>query len=114
MKDEGLMSEVGCTKPEQAVGYVLRRIQLDADLRYHMIGTEAFRLLCEAQAERTGETVECIKAMYSRPSNHDLSRLTETRRAIRRAINSIKDNLLHVMHKDALQDALNDLERHAE
>lgn len=41
-----------------AIKYILDRIQRDADLRHHMIHTEAFRLLCAAEAAALGVDAE--------------------------------------------------------
>lgn len=53
MKDEALVAS-GVTAAQKAVSYLLRRIAKDADLRYLMLGTEAYALLCVAEKERTG------------------------------------------------------------
>ncbi len=53
MRDEALVAS-GTTKAEKAVSYILKRIAHDADLRYLMIGSQAYGLLCEAEKERTG------------------------------------------------------------
>lgn len=53
---------VARTKAETAVLYVLRRIQTDANTRWYMgPGTQAFYLLCQAEAEITGEPLEKIE-----------------------------------------------------
>lgn len=39
---------------QAAIKYILDRIQRDADLRHHMIHTEAFRRLCAAEAAALG------------------------------------------------------------
>lgn len=50
------------TRADEAVKYVLDRAQTDADLGY-LIGpaTQTFELLCAAEAERTGESVDVVK-----------------------------------------------------
>ena len=52
---------------DKAVTYILDRAQTDADLGY-LIGpcTESFTLLCQAEACRTGESVEAVKARRSK------------------------------------------------
>lgn len=53
MRDEGLVAS-GASAAEKAVNYILQRIAHDADLRYLLLGTQAYALLCEAEKERTG------------------------------------------------------------
>jgi hypothetical protein len=67
MKDEGLATAAELPDAEAAVNYLLQRVQVDADLRWHMLGTEAFHRLCVAEAKRTGMPVGAIEANYSIP-----------------------------------------------
>jgi hypothetical protein len=48
------------TTADDAVSYLLQRYQTDPDLRWILSHTEAFRRLCRAEAERTGESPECV------------------------------------------------------
>jgi hypothetical protein len=50
---------------EQGVTYMLDRIQHDSDLRYLMLHTQAFHLLCQAEAARTGESLEQVEVRRS-------------------------------------------------
>lgn len=54
------------TKADEAVKYVLDRAQTDADLGYLIgPGTQTFEMLCAAEAARTGEPIEAVKAKRS-------------------------------------------------
>lgn len=65
MKDEAITVDVGMTPAEDAVAYLLKRMRLDANLAYHMRGTEAFARLVRAEAARTGKSEEGIEQTYS-------------------------------------------------
>jgi hypothetical protein len=67
MIDEGLETSPGLTAAEAAVNYLLQRIQVDADLRWIMVGTEAYARLCVAEHERTGTPLETIRTAYATP-----------------------------------------------
>lgn len=75
MKDEGLTTAPGLSLAHGAISYILRRIRVDADLRWHMIGTEAFHRLCAAEAERLGKPFEEIETLYSTPMRDDEAQL---------------------------------------
>jgi len=45
-----------------AIRYLLDRIQVDPDLRWHMLGTESFALLCRAEAAFTGVPEDQVQA----------------------------------------------------
>jgi len=95
MKDEALTTAPALTPAEAAVNYVLQRIRVDADLRYHMLYTEAFARLCAAEAVRVGKTVEEIKALCSEPAKHcknDVPKLVKLRAAVLRAIDTYREN----------------------
>lgn len=66
MRDEALATETSLTKAEAAVSYILQRIRVDADLRWLMIGTEAFSRLCHAEAERTGKSFDEVREEFSK------------------------------------------------
>jgi hypothetical protein len=68
MTDEGLATQPQLSPAEAAVNYVLRRIRVDANLRYHMLHTEAFSLLCDAEAARTGKSRDTIEQLYGTPA----------------------------------------------
>lgn len=70
MPDEGIDTKPGLTPAEAAVSYMLQRIRADADLRYHMLGTEAFERLCTAEAARVGRPLGDIKVECSKPYPH--------------------------------------------
>lgn len=62
MPDDGQVPDATLSAADQAVKYLLDRIQLDPNLRYYCgNGTESFALLVAAEAARTGETVEAVK-----------------------------------------------------
>jgi len=64
MRDTVIAVDQCLTPAEQAVHYVLERIRLDVDLRWFMLDTEAMHLLCVAEAQRTGGTVDQVKHAY--------------------------------------------------
>jgi len=70
MRDETIITEPGLSSAEAAVSYLLQRIRLDADLRYHMVGTEAFSRLCAAEAERAGEAASLVISEFSTAAPH--------------------------------------------
>jgi hypothetical protein len=81
MRDEALTTPPHLSNSEAAVLYLLKRIRVDADLRYHMLGTEAFERLCSAEALRAGKLLDDIIDLYSTPADHcrdDKPRLPET------------------------------------
>jgi hypothetical protein len=85
MKDEHIQTSPTLGPAQAAVSYVLERIRRDADLRHHMIGTEAFARLCNAEAMRTGKTAEEVEARYATPAYPDEKpRLVACRQALRR------------------------------
>jgi hypothetical protein len=49
------------TKADKAIEYLLDRIQIDPDLQWHMLGTEAHALLMEAEAERLSRHIGYIR-----------------------------------------------------
>lgn len=69
MIDEGTLlapAEAAAMSPaDEAVSYMLARIQVDADLRWLMLHTEAFAKLCQAEGHRTGETPEMVGSRRS-------------------------------------------------
>ena len=62
MRDVGLTANHSLSPADAAVKYLLDRIQHDPDLRWLMLHSEAFYLLCAAEAARTGETLEVVEA----------------------------------------------------
>jgi hypothetical protein len=70
MRDEAIATAPHLTPAEAAVYYLLQRMRLDADLRHHLLDTEAFAKLCAAESRRTGTTAEAIEAVYSVPAPH--------------------------------------------
>ncbi len=60
------------TARDQAIAYVLNRIQTDPDVGYYCgFGTEVFRLLCVAEAEITGKPAEEVEARRRRDLQPD-------------------------------------------
>lgn len=49
----------------RAIVYLLDRVQRDPDLGWHVLGTEAFALLCQAESAYTGEPVEHVRKRRS-------------------------------------------------
>lgn len=63
MSDEvAVAPERKLTLAERACLHILERIQRDPDIRYHFDLTEAFDLLCAAEAELRGELVIVVRA----------------------------------------------------
>lgn len=73
MRDHGdLTAGTQLSPADNAVLYILRRIQLDANVRYYLgFGTEAFARLCRARAALTGQTEEEVRdeVLNVRPNN---------------------------------------------
>ncbi len=65
MRDEAIITEPQLSVAEGAICYLLQRVRVDADLRWHLVGTEAFHRLCAAEAKRRGEDLEIVKERYS-------------------------------------------------
>jgi predicted nuclease with TOPRIM domain len=70
MRDEHLDVSDITAPAERAVLYLLKRMQVDVNLRHHMIGTEAFAKLCEAEAARVGMSPEMVMEEYSTLEKH--------------------------------------------
>jgi hypothetical protein len=79
MKDTEIVIPPGLSPSEAAVLYVLERIRRDADLRWHMLHTEAMRRLCAAEAARTGQALEAVAETYAAPLTQDEPRLVVAR-----------------------------------
>lgn len=82
MKDQMLSIPAGLNAAEAAVLYVLKRVRVDADLRWHMLHTEAFERLCNAEAQRTRKALEDVENQYGTPANDDKAKLPELRRKV--------------------------------
>ena len=85
MRDEGLVAKKKLTRSQRAVKYLLDRIRVDADLRWKMLGTEAFALLCAAEAKRRGKLKEHVREKYSQPAEHcrgDRAQIVELREEV--------------------------------
>lgn len=96
MRDEALTTAPGLTAAESTVNYLLKRMRVDANLRYHMLHTEAFAKLCAAEAERTGKTIEAVVSIYSRPADHcrdDEPKLVELRRVAKECADTIYEKM---------------------
>lgn len=73
------------TLAEQAVAYVLNRVVYDADVRWHMMGTETLRRCLIAEAERTGlpeYEVEARLAKRIKGRRQEKAKLVEARERI--------------------------------
>jgi hypothetical protein len=70
MNDHDLQENTTLSLAERAVRYMLDRIRVDPDLRYLMGGTQAFAMLCEAEAARTGKSPEAVQFAAMGPLNH--------------------------------------------
>lgn len=73
------------TLAEQAVQFVLNRVVCDADVRWHMIGTETLRRCLIAEAERTGlseNEVEARLAKRIKGRRQEKAKLVEARERI--------------------------------
>jgi hypothetical protein len=74
MPDMGLTPDAQLSPADQAVKYLLDRVQHDPDLRWLCgVGTQSFRLLILAEAARTGETEEAVLLRRRRnllPAHH--------------------------------------------
>jgi hypothetical protein len=64
MNDDTLLGAP--TAAEQAVTHLLVRMGRDANLRWYLFGTEAFRLLCVAEAHRLVRTVKEVERSIER------------------------------------------------
>jgi hypothetical protein len=75
MRDTGLTAEPTIPLADRAVKYLLDRVQHDPDLRYYCgPGTQAWHLLCWAEAARTGEPIEKVEAERARDLQPDYDR----------------------------------------
>lgn len=70
MRDEAIAIAPHLSAAEAAVIYVLKRVKVDADLRHHMLHTEAFSRLCQAEAAQIGKTEDEVMDNYSTPAEH--------------------------------------------
>jgi hypothetical protein len=70
MADFGDYSDPDLPPAERAVKYLLDRVRRDPDLRWLLLGTQAFALLCEAEAARTGWTRPTVEGFYAAPFAH--------------------------------------------
>lgn len=74
-------------KTEEAVLYILRRIQTDPNVRYYLgPGSQAMYLLCQAEAEITGEPLELIereRSKFLRPHD-DVPDIVKYKKRIRK------------------------------
>lgn len=78
MKDVQIVPE-GSTPAERAVSYLLVRLCHDADLRWYLLNTQAFALLCEAEAARTGKTLDEVEESVRRQGTDDVPEVTKLR-----------------------------------
>jgi hypothetical protein len=84
MRDEGILVDPESVADfrERAVLYLLRRMRVDVNFRHYMLGTEAFELLCIAEAERQLTSVDAVKALYSKMHEmnaHDVADVVKLR-----------------------------------
>jgi hypothetical protein len=113
MKDVHITWPPELSPAESAVLYLLKRVRHDADLRWHVLGTEAFALLCAAEAARTGKSAEEVEALYATPVDGELPQLVRCRRAIRKAIDALCDERdQRALPRKWMADVIDELERH--
>lgn len=89
MKDEAIATPPQLSAAESAVLYLLIRIRLDVDLRWHMLDSEAFAKLCAAEAERTGKTPEEVEGIYANPPPECRDKIPELVK-LRRLVDAIE------------------------
>lgn len=95
MRDEGLTTPPNLNPAEAAVLYVLKRIQVDVDLRFHMLDTEAFARLCAAESQRIGKSPEQVRdqfAVLAPHCRHDKPRIQTLRQAIQETMSVLERN----------------------
>lgn len=110
MRDEGLTTAPELSPSQAAVNYLLQRMRVDADLRHHLLYTEAFARLCKAEAVRTLRTVEEVTEHYSTLAPHcrrDKPQLVVMRETVR----AVVGDLCELQLPKAARGALNALER---
>ncbi len=96
MRDYGLTPDPRLQPADRAVSYLLTRLQFDADLRWLLAGTEAYRLLIDAEAHRLGQTPDQVLARRKEdlraPDDRDpprIPRLREQRDALLQALQDL-------------------------
>lgn len=109
MRDEGLMVEPGLSAHEEAVSYILQRIRVDANLRYYLVGSEAWAKLCIAEAQRTGEDVEKVRRRTAEMLPHcrnDVPEVHKLRQDIERIerTTSLDADCFEMAKEDAMAD----------
>lgn len=89
MPDHGLRADEKLSPADRAVKYLLNRIQSDADLRWVCgWGTQSFALLCEAEAARTGESVDDVERRRQQITyDHRLPEVLRLRKELERLQN---------------------------
>lgn len=70
MADWGDYTNHNLAPADKAVAYLLERARRDPDLRWLLLGTQAFALLCEAEAVRSGRTRDEVGATAATPVAH--------------------------------------------
>jgi hypothetical protein len=118
MRDIGLQPDTELAPADQAVKYLLDRIQNDANLRYHMLHTQAFTLLVEAEAARLGMPIDAVRDKREQDAQPDYARrrpdLVEARAALKRLLVAARDvveDFLSQSKMTALEQAAVDAER---
>lgn len=94
------------TPSDEAVVYMLRRIQIDPDLRWMMLHTEAFAKLIAAQAARTGAPIENVEAQWSIDRQPEYRKFKPRIPEFRRIIAELKHHCREKLNGD---DVVNDL-----
>jgi hypothetical protein len=117
MKDEGLIADQTLSPSQAAVQYLLQRIQVDANLRWYMLGTEAFALLCNAYAQRCGKSVDDVKKHFSQPAVHrssDSPEVVDQRKALEQIEKIISESRDRYQDNERLRAMLVQIDRIAQ
>jgi len=109
MKDQHITTDPALSPAEAAVSYLLQRVRVDADLRHHLVGTEAFERLCSAEAARTGKTPDQVERDLLGLAPAGTPRLVVLRRAVGGAVDIIRSRM--PAQPAWLHDLLDELER---
>lgn len=94
MHDVAIQAPAGLTAAEGAVAYLVQRLKADADLRHHMLHTEAMAWLFAAESLRTGTPAEAMEAeIIDRAIEQEPAQLLQCRRALTEIYNLAADCL---------------------
>lgn len=79
-----------------AVRYLLDRVQTDPDLRYLLLGSEAFARLCQAEAHATGRPLGEVRSARERDAQPAHRRREPDVLALKRRVEQLEDELARV------------------